>query len=153
MQARRSTSFNITLLADRILLPFLSGDTPDKPEYDYRLIEVSFPLHPNVHLTYIPCFPCPQKMPNYPWAITPTPWNFMQTAVIPLTFIYPNLQLMPEDSLIIRNRRSLLHRPRPGSCRLLFQSGTLQTSQFLFQLHKYMTFNDLQRIYRNTRAG
>ena len=78
MQARRSTSFNITLLADRILLPFLSGDTPDKPEYDYRLIEVSFPLHPNVHLTYIPCFPCPQKMPNYPWAITPTPWNFMQ---------------------------------------------------------------------------
>ena len=91
MQARRSTSFNITLLADRILLPFLSGDTPDKPEYDYRLIEVSFPLHPNVHLTYIPCFPCPQKMPNYPWAITPTPWNFMQTAVTPLTFIYPNL--------------------------------------------------------------
>ena len=82
---------NITLLADRILLPFLSGDTPDKPEYDYRLIEVSFPLHPNVHLTYIPYFPCPQKMPNYPWAITPTPWNFMQTAVIPLTFIYPNL--------------------------------------------------------------
>lgn len=63
------------------------------------------------------------------------------------------IQLMPEDSLIIRNRRSLLHRPRPGSCRLLFQSGTLQTSQFLFQLHKYMTFNDLQRIYRNTRAG
>ena len=51
----------------------------------------AFPLHPNVHLTYIPCFPCPQKMPNYPWAITPTPWNFMQTAVIPLTFIYPNL--------------------------------------------------------------
>lgn len=91
MQARRSMSFNITLLADRILLPFLSGDTPDKPEYDYRLIEVSFPLQPNVHLTYISSFPCPQKMPNYPWAITPTPWNFMQTAVIPLTFIYPNL--------------------------------------------------------------
>ena len=98
MQARRSTSFNITLLADRILLPFLSGDTPDKPEYDYRLIEVSFPLHPNVHLTYIPCFPCPQKMPNYPWAITPTPWNFMQTAVIPLTFIYPNLHEEGSDA-------------------------------------------------------
>ncbi len=66
MQARRSTSFNITLLADRILLPFLSGDTPDKPEYDYRLIEVSFPLHPNVHLTYIPCFPVRRRCPIIP---------------------------------------------------------------------------------------
>lgn len=162
MQARRSTSFNITLLADRILLPFLSGDTPDKPEYDYRLIEVSFPLHPNVHLTYIPCFPVRRRCPIIPGqSLLPLGISCRQQLYRWHSFI-PTCTRRDRSKPYSADAGRFSDHPKSekpasptkaGELPIAFQSGTLQTSQFLFQLHKHMTFNDLQRICRNTRAG
>lgn len=141
IKAAGSWVLNLPALTRQVILPFLEGRQTDTPEYDYSLTDASFPLTPNVHLTYIPLYPLAKDETKLTLETDNHPLELQADNSYRVTLFLPqpargrigksNVQLMPGDSLVIREN---------GKDKFIFEGQGAADCYFHQEINKYYNF-------------
>lgn len=159
-----SMSVDISTLANQVILPFLKNQSFSNPEFDCQLTDASFPLSPNVHLTYIPSGTLSQDQASLSLGKQEYPLEIRDDSSYSVAVFLSRpargwigespVQLMPGDSLLIRqvgNNRFTYEGKGASDC--FFYQELYKHYNFFFNYPSFWQMKTPQEIAERTQKG
>lgn len=159
-----SMPVDISSLANQVILPFLENQHPSNPEFDCQLTDASFPISPNVFLTYIPGNPLAPDQARLSLGHHDYPLETQNDSSYSVALFLSRpqrgwigespVQLMPGDSLTIRqtgNDRFTYEGKGAADC--FFYQDLYKLYNFFFNYQSFWQLKTPQEIAERTKKG